>query len=180
MSSFYADKIASKAKRKYIDVRVCLDGELIDQRNQLHDRMRRGGKAAQSAFGHPLEKELQAVLDQIQDATMTVRIRAVPAHRWVEAVIANPINEDPEKRFPGDTEQGCSIVGLTLDLLPESASIVDGDTLQQLTADEWADVGNQIDFGEYAQLINGVVHVNMTSALINRFQEVDEEAAGKA
>lgn len=178
MSSFYADKIAAKVKKKYTDVKVCLDGELIEERRALTDRMRR--EETQSAFGNTLASKLQGVLTRIADATITVRIYAVSANRWVEAVIANPYAEDPEQRYPGDTEQGCSVVGLTLDLLPESARVVDGDTLQQLTPDEWDDIGNQVDFGEYAQLVNGVIHVNTTNALINRFQEVDEHTAGKA
>lgn len=180
MSSFYADKIAAKVKPKHIDVEVCLDGELTAQRNRVHDRMRQGGEAAESAFGHPLDEELKGINARIAEATLTVRIFAVSAHRWVEATIANPMAEDPAQRFPGDTEQGCSVVGLTLDLLPESARIVEGDDLQELTADEWNEVGNAIDFGEYAQLINGVVSVNITSALVNRFQAVDEDTAGKA
>lgn len=180
MSTFFADKIATQLKPKYVDVRVCLDGELVEQRNRLHNRMRQGGSAAESAFGHPLENSLKEVNERIDAATITIRITAVSAHRWVEAVIANPMAEDPAERFPGDTEQGCSIVGLTFDLLPESARIRNGDDLERLTAAEWEQIGNTIDFGEFTQLISGVVQVNMTSALVNQFELVDEVTAGKA
>jgi hypothetical protein len=137
-------------------LQVCLRGDLAARHSELDRTLQAAlrsqgpatlGDAADTAT---LAEELQTIEAAMRDASVTIRVRALPRADWQALVAKHP----PREGHEGDQSQGCDFPGLMAAAIP--LCIVDP-VIDQETWDRFNDV---LSAGDYDRLLAAVWQIN--------------------
>lgn len=135
------------------DVTVCLNRALAAERDRLmgelaavqsENRMRKDTKA--------LREQIDAVTARMQDSLVTVRITGVPYAEYQRWLNANPPRKGKQELFNVDT--------FFTYAAKRSASIVDGEVVEQITPEEWDLLDEKLINSDFNAIAAAVLEVN--------------------
>ena len=134
-------------------MRLCLRGDLVADHEQLVRETAKAKPAADSLAGPAAtdtDTRLEQLREQMRDATITIRMRALPRRRWQQLMDSHPAAAADNEQQP---TYGYDPEAFFAAVIPES--IVE----PQLTAEQWtklADVLTESQYGELADLVNAL------------------------
>jgi hypothetical protein len=155
-------KSLDKATFRYEDVDVCLDGELSVERDRLYKELSDAADAPRATMGPSpvaaVQERIDAVEAAMRDDMVTLRFRALSFDRWNGIIALRP----PREGVAIDGRKGYDIVGVTRAAAEASGWVVDGDTTESVSADEWADLWEKLSGGDFDRIWGAVTRLNET------------------
>lgn len=156
-------KKKSERKFPFRDVTLCLNGELIDERDQAQKALNLVISQAQpqkrlrsSEVGVDERRRIEEIEDAMRDASVTIRITGVPFGDYNKMMAANPPREGHEELFNPGT--------FFLYVAKRTGQSVEDDgTLEEITPEEWEFIEATLTDGEHDRLASAVVQVNRTA-----------------
>jgi len=138
-----------KATFRYRDVTVMLDGEKAAERDALLELASAEEPPVDARLGadpaKEARKQLKALEDEMRDALVTFRIRALPTDKW-NALIA---------KFPArdgnvlDNRKGYNIVEVTKAAVEAAAHLIEDGKTEPVEADEWPALWANLSGGDF-------------------------------
>ncbi|QMU97846.1 hypothetical protein FVO59_11990 [Microbacterium esteraromaticum] len=154
-------RIATR-KMSHKDVPICLDLDLIDQRDDVMRALDAAHRAAKNSDErlvsgeHPdvsAARERVAELDvQIREASIILRVYGVDRHTYNQWIVECPPRKGRQEAFDSST--------FFMHAAKNSAKYVDESGVEhEITPDEWVTIDKMTD-GEYDRLAQAVLYVN--------------------
>lgn len=154
-------RIATR-KMSHKDVPICLDLDLIDQRDDAMsalDAAHRTAKLSDERMvsgEHPAVSAARERVDeidaQIRDASVILRVYGVDRHTYNQWIVDCPPRKGRQELFDSST--------FFMHAAKKSAVYVDENGAEhEITPDEWVAIDKMTD-GEYDRLAQAVLHVN--------------------
>lgn len=153
-------KAAKLAERS---VQVCLRGDLVAEHDELerrlkaartdaHTREQRGTsrRMGEKSEAVTLAEQLLALRDEMADAMLDIRIRALPRVEWQRHVREHPPKPDDEK----DEAMGIDFDALMAVVTP--LCVID----PELDEEDWEQLENVLSSADYDRILGAVWEVN--------------------
>jgi hypothetical protein len=164
---------SENAPRKHVDVEVCLDAELVEQRDALLDLLKTAKAEADadqrlSAGEHPqvtaLRERLDALTEAARDSMVTLRFYRMPGSEWNELTSHHPVRAD----VPIDRHYGYNIDTLGLaaaahvdDSTGQAYGFrVEGDEEVTLTPEQWVRLFRTLSGPEVSGIVDTIWAMN--------------------
>lgn len=155
-------KSLDKATFRFEDIDVCLDGEASVERDRLYKELAAAADAPRVTMGPPPTVEVQSRIDALEDSMreslVTLRFRALSFDRWNGIIALRP----PREGVGVDARKGYDIVGVTKAAAEASGWVVNGDATESVSADEWADLWENLSGGDFDRIWGAVTRLNET------------------
>ncbi|MBB3666396.1 MULTISPECIES: hypothetical protein [Prauserella salsuginis group] len=143
-----------QAQRAETSVPICLRGDLVaeweDLNRQLQERQKQPRDSLDDDGGMHLAERMQALSDEMRDATVTLRFRAMPRRDWFAKLAKHP---------PRDGNQFDKALGLNQDAFFEDViprCLVE----PELDAAELAELLDVLSGAQYQAITNAVWGIN--------------------
>lgn len=148
-------ELLARSQRAVRVVDICTRADLVDEAEKLETRLERARADQSSIGGNPdvpaLEQQLAELREQMEEATITFRIRGLSQRKYTEVVAQHPPRKDDKRD---------ALLGMNIDDVIEQL-IKLGTEEPQLDDDDWQilldDVLNQ---ATYVQLTDAAWSVN--------------------
>ena len=159
-------------KMPHKDVPICLDLDLVEQRNEAMQAVDAAARVARQATEQgdrlvsrpdPAVKDqlarVAALNDEIQAASIILRVYGVDRHAYNQWVVDCPPRKGKQESFNSST--------FFLHAAKNSAVYVDEDGVEHdITPDEWVTIDKMTD-GEHDRLAQAVLHVNRAAGAVD-------------
>lgn len=155
-------KSLDKATFRFEDVDVCLDGEASVERDRLYKELASATDAPRATMGpaptDDVRSRIDALEDSMRDDLVTLRFRALSFDRWNSIIALRP----PREGVAFDARKGYDVVGATKAAAEASGWVVNGDATESVSADEWADLWENLSGGDFDRIWQAVTRLNET------------------
>lgn len=157
-------KVTAKASRRFKDVPVVLDRELAQEREALVSAVMRESALSDERLSYVPKDSAQAALDEWDaehaDSVLVVRVRGCLGGEWPAIRAKNPAQKG--ERDTINATFGFDVVAATVDALTQFAQIMDGDTAEDPTEEEWTEFFQAVNPADMTVLTQTVVQLNGT------------------
>jgi hypothetical protein len=150
------DSALADAKRPERTVSICLRGDLVaqieDLERQLHDAMHdkpANDSLAGNQTARELAQQIEAVRDQMRDATVVLRLRGLSNPEWHKLVAAH----EPRDRNVGDKTFGYNVETFFPALI--KACLED-----RVSDEQWTRLQDTLSAGQFDQLATAALAVS--------------------
>lgn len=158
------------ASRRTKDVRVVLNGELAQEREQLLRAVAEASQAAKrdQRLSKRVDESAKVALDewdeQHKDDVLTIRVVQATQAEWRLVQRKNPIPKSDTSRDMFDARYGFAVVPVTIELIEKHALIVDGDETEKPDKSEWKEFFEAVAPGDVYQLSLAVLELHNESS----------------
>lgn len=150
------------ASFRYEDIEVALNGELAARRTALLGEIQKATPATARLAQDPaaeLRKELEKVEAELRESVVTIRVRAMDTDKWN----ALTLRYQPRKDAAIDKQKGYDIIAVTKESVQATGVLIHGGKTEQVTADEWKDLWEKIDAGDFDRFWMAITRLNETN-----------------
>lgn len=160
-------KRLASASRRYKDVPVVLNGELVHEREGLMNAIATaevGPQRLTTPVVAQARKDLEEWEREHAGEILTVRVYSCIGSEWKTAQLKNPLPTEKSQRDQEMVRFGFDIGGTVADVVEQTAAVVDGDDEEKPTADEWAGFWANIGEGDRRAIVNAALSLNGTTS----------------
>lgn len=162
MSSFSERLSAAKeADRPTREVVVCLDSVVSEQRAKLKAELEEARNPSDARLSMAPDEELiQSKLDELmeltEEALVTLRFTRLSGAEWSEIAARCPVRLDVaiDRQYGYNIHAACRIAA------PLSGVVVDGDSVEKITEEEWNDLFSTISGHEFGLIVDAIYALN--------------------
>lgn len=155
-----------KATFRYEDVTVSLDGELGVERDELYKELEAAAASTDFRLGQVPGVEVKARIDALEermrDALVTFRFRTLAFEAWNAVCAKHP----PREGVSIDGRKGYNIVAATKEAAELSGWVYDDGRTEPVTADEWADLWQNLSGGDFDRIWGAITRLNETNGWV--------------
>jgi hypothetical protein len=138
-----------KATFRYRDVTVMLDGEKAAERDALIEAIAASQDPVDSRItvdpAADARKALAALEDEMREALVTVRLRALPTDKWNAIVAKFP----PRDGVAADQRKGWDVVEVTKAAVEAGGHLIEDGKTEPVDADEWPAFWESLSGGDF-------------------------------
>lgn len=138
-----------KATFRYRDVTVMLDGEKAAERDALIEAIATSQEPGDARLGQDpaaeAKKKLAALEDEMREALVTVRLRALPTDKWNSICAENP----PRENVAIDANKQYNVVEVTKAAVEASGHLIEDGKTEPIDADEWPALWASLSGGDF-------------------------------
>lgn len=162
MSSFSERLSAAKeAERPTREVMVCLDTAISEKRAVLQAELEAARNPVDARLSMaPDEEVIQSKLDELNeltgDALVTLRFTRLSGAEWSEIAARCPVRLD----VPIDRQYGYNIHAACRVAAPLSGVVVDGESVEKISDEEWSDLFSTISGHEFGLIVDAIYALN--------------------
>lgn len=144
-------------KMPHKDVRICLDLDLLQQRDEAMAKVSTSRKQGDDRMASPAVttsvRVLEGIEKQIRDASITLRVVGADRHTYNQWVLQCPPRKGKQEPFNSEK--------FFVHAAQNSAVYVDeSDVEHEISPEEWAEIDKMLTDGEHDRLAQAVLHVN--------------------
>lgn len=155
------------------DVTLCLDAGLAVEREQIVTELAKARADTRLAGNTAKVQKLIADIEsRMTESLVTLRITGLPFAEYNKALQANPPRKGRNEDFNAST--------FFLYVARRSAKLVEGDTLSDISAEEWDALESALTDGEHDAIASAVIEVNRTktgNAFLGRVSGVNRSSS---
>ena len=149
-----------KATFRYRDVTVMLDGEKAIERDALVQAITDAVDAPDLRLGEDpaavARKKLDALEEEMRDALVTIRVRALPTDKWNKICAAHPAREGVAL----DKPKGYNVVEVTKAAVQAGGHLVEDGKTEPVEDGEWPAFWDNLSGGDFDRFWFAVYGLN--------------------
>jgi len=149
-----------KATFRYRDVTVMLDGEKAAERDALMEAIANSQEPVDARLGKDpaaeARKALAALEDEMREALVTVRLRALPTDKW-NALAAK---HAPREGVAIDQRKEYNVVEVTKAAVEAAGHLFEDGKTEPIEADEWPAFWEKLSGGDFDRFWIAVMTLN--------------------
>lgn len=154
------EKKLQSVSRRFEDVNVVLDGQLVAEREALAEAaVKAPSRLAAKSNAEAALAEWDAAH---RDAVLTVRVQGCIGSEWTALQLKNPAAKDQANRSPEESRYGFDLAGAVVDALMQFGQIVDGDTVEEPSEELWGDLWESLANADRGRITKAVIDLNGT------------------